>query len=81
MSKPLTRDEIVTAIRQATGTGESVNSYALHDRVCRADAVGRISAKDSEYFDEVLAGMVDAGEIRKNGPFISSAARWGNEAS
>ncbi len=71
----LTRNEIVAAIRGAVSSGESVNSYALSDRLCRSDAVGRLSKRDGEYFDEVLDQMVADGEIKRTGPFISSAAR------
>ncbi len=71
----LTRNEIVAAIRGAVSTGESVNSYALSDRLCSSDAVGRLSKRDGEYFDQVLAQMVADGEIKQRGPFISSAAR------
>ena len=71
-TETLTREEIVAAIRRATRTGESVDLNRLHDRLCRVDAVGRISRRDSEYFDAVLAEMVRSGEVRKTGPFLSS---------
>ncbi len=71
----LTRNEIVAAIRGAVATGESVNSCALSDRLCRSDAVGRLSKRDGEYFDLVLAEMVADGEITQRGPFISGCSR------
>jgi hypothetical protein len=67
MSESLTRNDIVTAVKQAIESGEVVNSYRLHDRVCRTDAVGRISKTDSEYFDRVLADMVAKGEVKQIG--------------
>jgi hypothetical protein len=74
-NQPLSKSEIISAIRQATSHGESVDSYALHDRLCRRDATGRLSRSDGECFDSTLNEMVESGEIRKTGPFISSAAR------
>lgn len=71
--EPLTRGEIVAEIRRATRNGESVDSYALSDRLCRTDAIGRLSKSDAAYFDKVVAQLIADGDLINSGPFIASA--------
>jgi len=54
---PLTRQEAKDAIEHALSTTSSgrVHAYTLADRICRHDAVGRISSQDLQTFESVAS--------------------------
>jgi len=50
--------------------GEHVLIASLHSRLCRRDAVGRLSKRDSEDIERVVAQMLADGEVEQSGDFL-----------